>query len=848
MIRKRLWFFRVMVVIGCGWVSGVLSITGLTIAAPRGQQSEPQSSSNNEPTARRSKKKTEIVTEHVDDSSDQDATPGSRSGVRGLGKDFLEDQKRIWTSPARLRLSDADWLIPASGFAAGLFVTDRDVSTHLSHNPSTISHYNSLSTAGIGALVGGAAGLWVLSYPSHNEHWRETGLLAGEAAINSFVAVEAMKYSLRRQRPFQGDGSGPFFQGGTSFPSEHAAAAWSVAGVIAHEYPGLVPRIVAYGLASLVSYSRIKGRQHFPSDVFIGGMIGQFIAQDVYSRHHNPELGGSQWRSIGQIVRGDGNLSAANQGSPYVPLDSWIYPAFDRLAALGIIDSSFAGMRPWTRLECARLINEAADRIYDDPDQTSDTATLIQALQREFAYESESLGGGNNRRIRVESVYTRLTGISGPPLNDAYHFGETLINDYGRPYAEGFSNVTGFSASASSGRLSVYVRGEYQHAPFSPELPLTARQFILSVDNIPSLPPARIVPVVNRVRLLDAYASMNIENWQLSFGKQSLWWGPTKGGPLMFSDNANPVNMFRVSRVSPFKLPSILGWLGPVRLELFLGQLEGHQFIFQVDTGIVGTFGRSLSRQPFLQGEKLSFKPTPNFEFGLSLTAVFAGGPTPLTGYTLTKSYSIGNGNGQPGSKSDPGDRRSGIDFTYRIPALRLSYYAEAFVEDEFSPIAYWNKAAIYSGIYLPRVPGIPKLDLRIEGGYTDLPSDVYHPSNNVFYTNNRYPNGYTNQGNLLGSWMGRQSQSAQAWTKYSFTPRNSVEFGYRHQKVSQAFLPGGGTLTDGSVKFDYLVRPDMSIAGNMQYEKWNFPVLASGAKSNVVASVQFTFWPNSKN
>jgi len=65
----------------------------------------------------------------------------------------------------------------------------------------------------------------------HNEHWSETGFLAGEAAVDSLVMVEGLKYSLGRERPFQGDGSGPFFQsGGTSFPSEHAAAAWSVAG------------------------------------------------------------------------------------------------------------------------------------------------------------------------------------------------------------------------------------------------------------------------------------------------------------------------------------------------------------------------------------------------------------------------------------------------------------------------------------------------------------------------------------------------------------------------------------------------------------------------------------------
>src|SRR2546430_10229085 len=38
----------------------------------------------------------------------------------------------------------------------------------------------------------------LLGHASHNEHWSETGFLAGEAALNSLLAVESFKYSLRR--------------------------------------------------------------------------------------------------------------------------------------------------------------------------------------------------------------------------------------------------------------------------------------------------------------------------------------------------------------------------------------------------------------------------------------------------------------------------------------------------------------------------------------------------------------------------------------------------------------------------------------------------------------------------
>jgi len=768
----------------------------------------------------------------------------SEGTLKGLAGRFASDQREIWTSPAQLRFSDTEWLVPLSGMTAGLFVTDRDFSKHLTHNPTTISHYKTASNAGVAALVGGAGGMWLLGHTSHNEHWSETGFLAGEAALNSLVAVESFKYSLRRERPYQGNGSGSFFQsGGTSFPSEHAAAAWSVAGVIAHEYPGPFTKIMAYGLASLVDISRVRAQQHFPSDVVIGAVIGNLVAQNIYSRHHNPDLGGSEWRSISQIFRGDGNSSPANQGSPYVPLDSWIYPALDRLIGMGMIDSGFSGFRPWTRSECARMLTEASDRVNDGPAEAQGIHELLAA---EFKEDLEGRSGEGQFRGRVESVYARFTEISGQPLTDGNHFGQTLINDFGRPYQEGFNSVDGFSAWTTAGRWVGYVRAEYQHSPSAPAQTNAARQFIASVDNIPGVPPATPISSLNRVRLLDAYVGMNFENWQVSFGKQSLWWSPTQGGPLMFSDNAEPVNMFRINRVSPFKLPSILGWLGPIRMEWFLGQFAGHEFVDQADTGIVGQFGRALARQPFLQGQKISLKPTRNFEFSVAVTNVFAGGPTPLTFHTLLRSYSVGNQQHQISPES-PGDRRSGVDFTYKVPGLRnwLTFYGDAFTEDEFSPLNYPRKSAIRGGIYLPRIPGVSKLDLRVEGGST-VPPD-FPGCFGCFYVNGHYPDGsYMNQGNLIGSWLGRAGQGEQAWSTYWLSSRNKIQFNYRHEKVSGQYLPQGGTLNDGGVKADFWLGTAVMLSGSVQYEKWNYPVLDPLPRSNVTTSMQFTFWPRS--
>src|SRR5208283_4948856 len=162
----------------------------------------------------------------------------------------------IWTSPTKLSLSDASWIIPYGGFTSALIVTDADYSAHISHNPTTMSHYNTLSNVTIGALIGGAGAMWALSYVNHNSHWRETGYLSAEAAINTFALTEVGKYAFGRERPNQGTGNGYFFSGGVSFPSEHSSIAWSIAGVIAHEYPGPLTKILAYTAAGLVSYSR----------------------------------------------------------------------------------------------------------------------------------------------------------------------------------------------------------------------------------------------------------------------------------------------------------------------------------------------------------------------------------------------------------------------------------------------------------------------------------------------------------------------------------------------------------------------------------------------------------------
>lgn len=757
---------------------------------------------------------------------------------------FLNDQWEIWGSPARLRLSDSEWLVPLGGLTAGLLVTDGDFSKHLSRNRTTITRYKTLSNGGVAALVGSGAGMWLLGHARHDKHWSETGFLAGEAALNSLAAVETMKYSLQRERPFQGDGSGSFFTGrGDSFPSEHAAAAWSVAGVIAHEYPGPFTKIMAYGLASLVTVSRVGAREHFPSDVLVGSAIGNLVAQDIYSRHHDFDLGGGEWTSISQIFRGDGTHSPANQGSPYVPLDSWMYPALDRLAAMGLIDSGFAGMRPWTRSECARLLSEAEEDLTETGEPDSEAQKLVSLLEKELRPETELEGEADRGSFRLESVYSRTEHISGTPLTDGYDFAQTQMNDFGRPFGEGWNSVNGFSAYATYGRWVVYARGEVQTAPSRAAFSLPMRQVIAAVDDLP-LPPGTPQAAVYQTALLDTYVGLMLSNWQVSFGRQSLSWGPGDGGSLTLSTNAQPIDMFRIDRTTPLKLPGILGWLGPVRTEFFLGRLAGYEFIFS-PLGLVGQWGQALPDQPFIHGQNVSFKPTRNFEFGFYRTTIFGGEGYPFTTHSLIASL-FDTGNAAAGAADKPGKRTSGLDVSYRLPWLRhwATIYADGLTYDEFSPIAYPTWSAWHSGLYFSHLPKVSKLDLRIEGVYTDVPKRGGANEPGTFYFNGTWRSGYTNNGNILGSWVGRGGQGAQAWSNYWLGPRNRLQVNFRHQKVSQEFIPGGGTLTDFGVRSDYSVRSDLTLSVSLQRERWLFPAIQPNISRNTAASIQILFEP----
>ena len=215
-------------------------------------------------------------------------------GATHLGqclKDLGHDQAGIWTSPLRIRLNDAYWLVPFGAAMGVALHYDAQAQQELGIDQTRIDASNAFSDFGLYGSIAGAAGLYLLGSAKHNDHLTETGRLGEEAIVNSLIVVEALKLATNRERPNEGNGRGGFWPHGTrsyeadgSSPSGHAAATFALARVIASEYPSKRVQLAAYAFALAVSASRVTAREHFPSDVLVGGTFGYLIGG--YMVHH----------------------------------------------------------------------------------------------------------------------------------------------------------------------------------------------------------------------------------------------------------------------------------------------------------------------------------------------------------------------------------------------------------------------------------------------------------------------------------------------------------------------------------------------------------------------------------
>ncbi len=532
------------------------------------------------------------------------------------------------------------------------------------------------------------------------------------------------------------------------------------------------------------------------------------------------------------------NNSHNAYGSTYIPIDSWIYPAMLRLYSLGYANTVFLNMRPWTRRSVLHVLQESESDILDG--DNAEAQGILNAMLEELQDEVPDGREPRGAIYGLYSGYTRLLGITGTPLRDSYHIGQTIVNDYGRPYQSGFNNVTGFESVNEAGRFSLHIRGEYQHSPSAPGYSAALASTLSSNDGITyagyNVPQATVpegpLPAQNAFALQEATLSFHLGNHEISGGKSDAWLGPGLGGAEAWSNNAQDIYSFRVNRVEPLYIPYVSALLGPVRYDFFYGSLKGHTY----------------PNNPWTHSEMFSFQPTSNFQFGFQRTIIFGGkGHAPVTLHTFLKGFFDINDTTaeEKFSRDDPGARFSDFNFSWRLPWLQryTTLYLDSITHDDVTPISAPRRAAFRTGLYLSQIPRLPRLSLRAEGVMNDQP--VQRSAGGFFnYYETVQRQGYTNKGFIMGDWIGREAKGGQVWLTYNLSGNEWIQIQYLNKKNAKDFIAGGTTQNQFRAEVLKRLRPDIAIDAWVQYERWKAPVYKEGGQNDTVIAAQLVFYP----
>ena len=526
-------------------------------------------------------------------------------------------------------------------------------------------------------------------------------------------------------------------------------------------------------------------------------------------------------------------------GSVYIPVDSWMYPALTRLYSMGFLDTMYLSMRPYTRRSTLHMLMAAKESILNS--ENEEAQEMFAKLLNELSAEIPSGNVDRGLVYGLESGYSRFLWINGPTLFDSYHLGQTISNDYGRPYQTGFNNIAGASTTAEWGAFSLYVRGEYQHAPsgtgYSPAL---SRQLSL-IDEISYTGPQTTIPQdpileQNPFRLVEAYASAHLLGHEISGGKSDAWLGPAAGSSMAWSNNAENIYSFRVNRVEPINIKYLSKLLGPVRYDFFVGSLKGH----------------SVPRSPWVHAEMFSFRPTEDFEFAFQRTVIWGGeGHAPVTLHTFLHSFFDTNdtASAEKNGRDDPGARFSDFSASYRLPGIRryVTFYLDSISHDDVTPISAPRRASYRTGLYVSQIPKLTKLDFRVEAVSTDPGVSPAHAGQFAYWEAIQLQ-GYTNKGIIMGDWIGREAKGGQAWLTYHLSGDEWVQLEYLNKKTPFNFIPGGTTQNQFKASVVKRLGRETELNAWVQYEGWKAPIYKPGLQKDTSVAVQLTWYPKLHN
>ena len=407
---------------------------------------------------------------------------------------------------------------------------------------------------------------------------------------------------------------------------------------------------------------------------------------------------------------------------------SWVYDALEKIVLAGLADQVLLNTKPLSRVEVARIVAQAVQRIQwdqsGDYNHRGNLEDLLYQLVREFGTELSEMGVKTPLNRQPVPGFFQLRPIKHAQFGiDFASSSQRSVNSFGKPINKGANPISTMDGSVQIGDfLSFYYQPEFSRSEDS-----------------------------NQGRLLSGYGKLTWMNTELLVGRESIWWGPGFRGSMTFSSNAFPLDQVRLSSAEPFRLPWYFRYLGPMKVAAFIAQLDE---------------GRDVSRAK-VTGWRVDFAPMNFLELGFSRVFQFGGKGRGTLSPGDYFQVLFGSGSDDPDSPKNVNNVMA-LDFTLRIPNAEryvfvtrdLTFYGELGWDD--------TTGSLPTGIILPDKPGgivgfllaglfgDPKLDLRFE----------YARTSELQFNHNIFTSGFTNRGSVLSHFIG--TKGSEVYTRVS--------------------------------------------------------------------------------
>lgn len=374
-----------------------------------------------------------------------------------------------------------------------------------------------------------------------------------------------------------------------------------------------------------------------------------------------------------------------------IPLESPVYYQLERLKSRGVIRAELPVFKPYNTTQVHALLDSIED-------------SRFSKIKRNL----------HNELNRFEDTSVVETELSLMVANDP----TAVPNASGVTLQEGANTLASLRVQAVTRQASAVFVPQYRY---------------LDNDHGP--------------RVNEAYARFVMGNMNLTIGRENLWMGAGREGTLLFSNNAKPLDMIRLSTVQPFRFHpyfhNILDAIfGAMDIDFFLGRLHEYDTIKRED----GTFG---SGNPKLIGMQMTIRPFDAFSLGIYRTAMYGGGGRDEGVKTFFKALFPFGQSENTGTPNEPGDQKAGANLEVYLPNAwqPLKLYGEWAGED--SAGSWPSRDSYLTGVVLADTAGIEGLMASYE--YLKMLEGF----GNYWYNHHIYQDGYTNDGMLMGHYNG---------------------------------------------------------------------------------------------